>query len=106
MVKKINSISDDFQVIGQVFNGEEALDLIQNCRPDIVFTDIRMPIMGGLELIKILYQQYPDIVTVIISGYDDFEYARSVLQYKVFDYLLKPIKKEELMQTLNKTYSD
>lgn len=100
IVKKINSISDDFQVIGQVFNGEEALDLIQNCRPDIVFTDIRMPIMGGLELIKILYQQYPDIVTVIISGYDDFEYARSVLQYKVFDYLLKPIQIDTLKKLL------
>lgn len=68
--------------------------------PDIVFTDIRMPIMDGLELARILYEDYPDISTVIVSGYDDFEYARTVLTYRVKDYLLKPLQPEQLKNIL------
>ncbi|MDD3340306.1 MAG: response regulator [Lachnospiraceae bacterium] len=98
--RKITAVSDDFDVIGEVYNGKEALDIIGRLHPDIVFTDIRMPIMDGLELARILHEDYPEIYTVIVSGYDDFEYARTVLAYRVYDYLLKPLQKEALEKLL------
>lgn len=98
--KKISAVSPDFQIIGEAYNGKEALEIIRDNPPDIVFTDIRMPIMDGLELARILYEDYPDISTVIVSGYDDFEYARTVLTYRVKDYLLKPLQPEQLKNIL------
>lgn len=99
--KKILAVSADFRVIGEAFNGREALDIIEQEKPDIVFTDIRMPIMDGLELSKILNEKYPDIYTIIITGYDDFNYARTAISYRVYDYLLKPVKADELSGLLN-----
>ena len=75
-------ISEQFEVTGEAYNGKEALALIQEEKPDIVFSDIRMPIMDGLELARILHQDFPEIITVVVSGYDDFEYARSMLSYR------------------------
>ena len=98
--KKITAVSPDFQIIGEAYNGKETLEIIRNIPPDIVFTDIKMPIMDGLELARILYEDYPDISTVIVSGYDDFEYARTVLTYRVKDYLLKPVQPEQLKSIL------
>lgn len=94
--KKILAVSKDFQIMGEAFNGREALNMIEKEKPDIVFTDIRMPIMNGLELAKILNENYPEIYTVIITGYDDFNYARTAITYRVHDYLLKPVKAQEL----------
>lgn len=99
--KKITAVSEDFQIIGEAFNGKEALEIIEHNAPDIVFTDIRMPIMDGLELSKILHTKYPEIYTVIVTGYNDFDYARTALCYRVHDYLLKPLKSEELTRLLN-----
>lgn len=98
--KKITAISEDFEVIGEAFNGKEALGIIEHIHPDIVLTDIRMPIMDGLELTRILHEDYPEIYTVIISGHNDFEYARTVLTYRVYDYLLKPVQNNELEKLL------
>lgn len=99
--KKIAAASSDFQVSGDAFNGKEALALIKKIHPDVIFTDIRMPVMDGLELAKTVYNDYPDIYIVIISGYDDFDYARTALQYRVYDYLLKPLKLDALAALLN-----
>lgn len=99
--KKITAVSEDFHIIGEAFNGKDALEIIERNPPDIVFTDIRMPIMDGLELSKILHTEYPEIYTVIVTGYNDFEYARTALCYRVHDYLLKPLKMENLAQLLN-----
>lgn len=73
LAKKIRMISEQFEVTGEAYNGKEALSLIQEEKPDIVFSDIRMPIMDGLELARILHQDFPEIITVVVSGYDDFE---------------------------------
>ena len=99
--KKISQISPAFCIIGEAFNGKDALKLIKTCRPDIIFTDIRMPIMDGLELCKILKEEYPDILIVIVSGYNDFEYARTALSYNVCDYLLKPVQTNTLTELLS-----
>ena len=79
--------------IGQVMtacNGQEALQLILNEKPDIVITDIKMPIMDGLELIKKTAELYPDTLFAVLSGYDDFDFARTALKHNAIDYLLKP----------------
>lgn len=113
ITKKISSVSPDFEIVGEAYNGKEALSLVESLRPDIVFTDIRMPVMDGLTLAKHLHESYPEIFTVIISGYDDFEYAREALCHRVYDYLLKPLKKEplkelliELQKKVNDKYED
>lgn len=96
----MSAVSADFEIIGKAFNGKDALEIIRHDRPDIVFTDIRMPIMDGLELARVISESYPEIAVVVLSGYDDFSYARTALIYRVRNYLLKPVKTEELSELL------
>ena len=90
------------EVAGTAGNGLEALALIERERPDILITDIRMPGCQGLELIERARRAVPDIEIIIISGYAHFEYAQTAIKLGVGDYLLKPIKKDELTSTLAK----
>ncbi|MFB9275478.1 response regulator [Cohnella cellulosilytica] len=83
-------------------HGAEALDRLEREEIDVVFTDVSMPVMGGIELMSAIYERYPDIVTVVVSGYQDFEYVRSALQYHAFDYMLKPVFKPDLHRLLEK----
>ena len=91
-----------FTFCGEASDGEMALSQINELKPDIVITDIQMPFMDGLELSTILKSTMPWIQIIIISGYDEFEYAKSALKIGVTDYLLKPIKFEELSRVLEK----
>lgn len=88
------------EVAGTAENGLEALEKIESLQPDILITDIRMPGLSGLELIARAKERKPDLEVIIISGYAHFEYAQSAIKFGVGNYLLKPIKKEELMSTL------
>ena len=88
------------EVAGTAENGLEALEKIRQLEPDILITDIRMPGLGGLELIEQAKALRPELEVIIISGYAHFEYAQSAIKFGVGNYLLKPIKKEELMGTL------
>lgn len=92
----------DMEVCGVAQNGIEALEMIQSHGPDIVITDIRMPGCDGLELIRRAKEHSPALSFVIISGYRHFEYAQNAIRYGVSDYLLKPVNKEELTETLEK----
>ncbi|WP_341877285.1 response regulator [Defluviitalea saccharophila] len=92
----------EMEIVGVAHNSIEALELIQSLQPDIMITDIRMPGYDGLELINRGKQIKNDIDFIIISGYSHFEYAQSAIKYGVSDYLLKPIKKNELLASLNK----
>ncbi|SFT07587.1 response regulator [Paenibacillus sp. BC26] len=83
-------------------NGQDALMKIAANRPDLLFTDIKMPKMDGLELCRRLNEQYPDLPVVIISGYGDFEYARQCMSFGVKEYLLKPVTKAAVSQTVAK----
>lgn len=90
----------DYQVVGEASNGEDALTLILEEKPDVVLTDIRMPVFDGLKLI----QQVKELATkipkfIIVSGYNDFEYAQRAVRLGVTDFILKPIDKEELEKT-------
>ncbi len=86
--------------VGEAADGEQALPLIRASRPDVLITDIRMPFMDGLVLSRLVSRELPDTKIIIISGYDDFEYARQALRIGVEQYLLKPVTKAMLIRTL------
>ncbi|MEH7095768.1 response regulator transcription factor [Neobacillus vireti] len=90
-----------FRVAGEAANGEDALALIDEVNPELVITDIRMPVLDGLELIKHVMQKegnHPKFI--IISGHSDFKYAQQAVRYGVHDFILKPIDQEEIEETL------
>lgn len=91
-----------FQVVGEGEDGREALALIERHDPDLVITDIRMPVMDGLELIEELRRQGRKPEVVILSGYDDFSYAQKAIRYGIVEYLLKPIRPALLLDTLDR----
>lgn len=85
-----------FKVIGQASNGKEALELISEGMTDVLLCDIHMPIMTGIEVIKEMHQQNSPVMTIFLSGYQDFQYAQSAIKYGVKNYILKPTKFSEL----------
>jgi two-component system, response regulator YesN len=90
-----------FSICGVCQNGEEALKLVEKYHPDLIITDINMPVMDGLQLVKkVINNVDPEVMFVIISGYDDFEYAKSAMQFGIQHYILKPIFKDEFTEVL------
>lgn len=89
-----------YQFAGEASDGEMALPLIRKVKPDVLITDIKMPFMDGLALSRIVSQEFPQMKIIIISGHDDFEYARQVIQIGVEQYLLKPITRSSLQKAL------
>ena len=89
-----------YEFCGEAGDGELAYPMIQRLRPDIVITDIRMPFMDGLELSRLIRREIPDIEIIILSGYQEFEYAKEAIKLGVAQYLSKPINGEELLAEL------
>ncbi|MDO4269855.1 MAG: response regulator [Eubacteriales bacterium] len=89
-----------YQVVGTANDGVRALELVQQKQPHLLITDIRMPGCSGIELIRRAKQLQPGLHFIVISGYRQFEYAQAVLKYGVEDYLLKPLKQDELSDIL------
>ncbi|WP_438445979.1 response regulator [Gorillibacterium sp. sgz5001074] len=85
-----------FELVGEACDGEEALKLMEECRPDLIMTDIRMPVIDGLALIRQASERYPRTKCIILSGYADFEYARQAARYGASNYITKPLDEEEL----------
>ncbi len=102
IVKKLAENCPEFEVICQVADGQEALEAVGELSPDVLITDIRMPALDGLALIREVYYKFPDIKVIIVSGYDDFSYAKSALLYDVKDYLLKPVSVSELRAAMSR----
>ncbi|WP_438449197.1 response regulator [Gorillibacterium sp. sgz5001074] len=90
-----------FEVTGCVANGKQALDMMHREAADVVVTDIKMPVMDGIELSHQLRVLYPQVKIIILSGYKEFNLARSALQAGVTEYLLKPVNLKELGQTMH-----
>lgn len=96
--------SEQVIVSGTAANGALALEWLQEYYADVCITDIRMPLMDGLELIDRINKLYGWISNIVISSYDEFSYAKQSLELGAVDYLLKPVRKEDLYQVLNKAF--
>lgn len=96
MVRKIEQLQMGFVVTTEASNGQEALELLAKNDIQLVISDIRMPGTDGLSLCKIIHNQFPGVLTILLTGYADFEYSREALRYGVSDYLLKPVEMEDL----------
>ena len=105
----INNIDWDglgITLAGEASDGEEALAKVKDTMPDIMLLDMRMPVMDGPALLKQFAYDSPKTLIIVISGYSDFEYTKEAIVSKVFDYLLKPVDKVALNETLKKAVSD
>lgn len=102
MISRIKWEDYGFELTGEAQNGLEALELVEKVIPDVVITDIKMPFMDGLELSKALRKKYPTIKIVIVTGFDEFEYAQKALNLDVVEYLLKPVSLENIAEVLLK----
>lgn len=91
-----------FEVAGVAGDGMAALKLVEEFQPQLVFTDIRMPKMDGMQLAAKLYHYFPQIKIVILSAYNEFEYARKAIDCNVRGYLLKPIMKNDFIELMSK----
>lgn len=98
----IQSSPDPFVLVGEASDGEMALSIMKDVKPDILITDIKMPFVDGLTLSRIIKKILPWIKIIIISGHDEFQYAQEAISIGVDEYLLKPISAADMLQTLNK----
>ena len=83
-------------------NGMDALEKIEKRQPDIVISDISMPVMDGIELSRQVRKQYPQIVMIMLTAYDNFSYVQQCLTNQVFDYVLKPIEEDAFLKVMEK----
>ena len=89
---------EEFRIL-EASNGKDALGILASNQVDLLFSDVKMPYMNGLELTSAARELYPDLEIVIFSGYNDFSYAREALRYGVVDYVLKPVDPKEFHKT-------
>jgi two-component system response regulator YesN len=90
----------NIEIIGEADNGKKGLKLIKELNPDIVISDIKMPVMDGVELVKNIQKERLDVGIIILSGYKDFDFAKKALEGGAFEYLLKPIENQELITSV------
>lgn len=83
-------------------DGKAGLEMLAEHKIDLAMIDMKMPELNGMELLQIIERDYPDLLTIVISGYNDFEYTRQAIRSKVVDYLLKPVNRHDLNQSLRK----
>lgn len=100
--RKMDWLGLGFSLVGEAANGQDALELAESLRPDVILTDIKMPFMDGLELCRILTDRLPAARFVVFSGFDAFEYAKQAIQMNVVEYILKPINADELSDVLRR----
>lgn len=90
------------EVVGEAASGIEAINIIDDLRPDIAFVDISMPFMDGIEFTEVATSRYPRLVIIIMTAIDQFEYARRCVSLPVFDYMLKPMVRDEVAPVLQR----
>jgi two-component system, response regulator YesN len=100
--KKIDWRGNGFEFLPPCENGRDAIEAIDRLQPDVVMTDIHMPHADGLCVAAHVMESYPQIVVVVLSGYDEFSYAQAAIQNRVFDYVLKPVTSRDLAALLLK----
>lgn len=104
LVSVVRQLKPDYTVI-EAFDGDEALEIVYNNSVNIIISDINMPNLNGISLIKIISHIKNPPKIVMLTGYDDFEFAVQALRHQAFDYLLKPIGKPELVSLLERLES-
>lgn len=100
--KMMDSFKDDFEVVGAYKNGYDALENGLSLEPDVMITDIKMPYITGINVIREAKEELPLLETIILSGYDSFDYAKEAISLNVSSYLIKPLDFEELKEALYK----
>lgn len=105
-IKHIDSIirkkCPDYEVIDTAGNGREALEKVRLQRPDVVISDVKMPLMSGIQMASVICEEKLPVYSVIVSGYQEFEYARSAIRAGVCDYIIKPIMPSALKEVLDR----
>jgi Response regulator containing CheY-like receiver domain and AraC-type DNA-binding domain len=102
IIKNISELNMGFTVVGEAMDGGSAVKLVQENAPQLVITDIQMPVLSGIELASRISSASPEVKIIIISGYSNFEYAQQAIRYNVKDYLLKPVSAKDLQSSLTK----
>lgn len=100
MKKFIQDNFNDMEVVGEAENGRKAIELASEMNPNIIFMDIKMPGVNGLEAIEQIHTRQPAIKFILVSAYDTFDYAKQAMQFGIKDYILKPGKREEIVKAL------
>jgi two-component system response regulator YesN len=103
IINKIDWDAVGFQIVAEAENGKEALEMFEKTLPDVLLTDINMPFMNGLELSSVVREKYSTTKIIVMTGYDEFEYAHRAIKLNVSEYLLRPISSIELTEILTKT---
>ena len=102
LARKTAELDANLQCAGKAADGEEAVELVERYLPDLLITDIKMPVLGGLELVERIRRTNPDMRVLIVSGFSEFEYARRAIELGVDDYIVKPIDPEKLGEILRR----
>ncbi|MBO4515601.1 MAG: response regulator, partial [Lachnospiraceae bacterium] len=102
MQASINWESLNMEVVGEAASGIEAINVIDEMKPDIAFVDISMPFMNGIEFTEVATARYPKLVIIIMTALDQFEYARKCVSLPVFEYMLKPMVRSEITTVLER----
>ena len=90
------------RIIGEAANGSQGLSIVMDAKPDIVLTDVKMPIMDGIEMARRIRAELPKVKIIFLSSYDDFEYARQAIDLSISAYLMKPVKESELLRVIKR----
>lgn len=102
ILKKVEWEKYGFDIVGQAENGREALEIAERTDPDVVITDIKMPFMDGIRLSEELSKRFPTTKVIILTGFDEFEYAQKAVKLNVVEYVLKPVSANELVEILSR----
>ncbi len=102
IISRIDWSKTGFEIAGEAENGLEALEIMEKINPDVAIIDIKMPFMDGMQLAEIISTEYPATKLMILSGFDEFDYAQKAIRYNVMEYILKPFGADELMTILER----
>ena len=106
IARLLPKLNGDYAVAGEAENGAEGLELIRREQPDVVITDVRMPVMDGLEMLRILHKEGSPVKAIVLSAYSEFEYARTAIHLGVTEYLLKPVNTTEFREAVERVKTE
>lgn len=105
LIVRIEDLKLDIELVGEGENGAEGIDILKAANPDIIFTDMRMPLMDGRDFLEYIHENFPDKKVIVISGYSDYEYMHAAINSSVVDYILKPFDSNDIKKSIMKAIS-